>query len=131
MSNLQNWVTKVTNDASWRAIAERMETTHVTIQRRLRNDTASAVIDLAREYNANPIAGLLAGDCITGDDIQDYVRAVGLDEYSDLELAQEIVDRLEQQENGELASVYEFNAVADSSPDEDALREQQEGGEFD
>ncbi|MGJ4126755.1 hypothetical protein [Corynebacterium macclintockiae] len=135
MDELQNWVAEATNGASWRSIAERLGTTHVTIQRRLRNDTASAVLELAREYNANPITGLLAASGITNQDLNGYSREVSIREFSDLELAQEIVRRLEEREQeggngGDLADVYEFQAVADSSPDEDALRAQQEGNDL-
>lgn len=130
MSEFQQWITGVTGGASWRTIADKLGTTHPTIQRRLKNDTASAVIELARAYGTNPIPGLLASGCITRSDMDEHFQEASLSSYTDLELAQEIVRRLEEKDHDELATVYEFQAVADSSPDEDALRARQEWNDF-
>ena len=130
MSEFQQWITEVTGGASWRTIADKLGTTHPTIQRRLKNDTASAVVELARTYETNPIPGLLASGCITHADMDEHFQEASLSSYTDLELAQEIVRRLEEKDHGDLADVYEFQAVADSSPDEDVLRAQQEGNDF-
>ncbi|MEJ6019845.1 hypothetical protein [Corynebacterium sp. H113] len=112
MQTLNDWVKTITNGASWRAIAESLDTTHSTIQRRLKSDTASTIIELAERYNANPIHGLLAAKCITNADLREFHTRTALAEFNDLELAEEIVHRLRQQrptENTELeANVFEL-----------------------
>ena len=95
MRELQKWIEQITDNASWRSIAERLQTTHPTVQRRIKDSTASTVIDLANAYDTNPIPGLLAAKAITERQIDEYSRSHGLNDYTDLELAQEIVNRLQ------------------------------------
>lgn len=95
MSALQRWIEEVTEGASWRAIAERLGTTHPTIQRRLKDSTATAVVDLAKAYGVNPIPGLVAAGAISQYHLDEFARQASLESYTDLELAQEIVNRLQ------------------------------------
>lgn len=146
MQTLTEWVKNITNDASWRSIADELGTTHSTIQRRLKADTASTVIELATIYSANPVYGLLAGGCISNADLEEFHRQGDLDAYSDVELSEEIVRRLRAREQNDAfnATVFEFPgsesapadthdgtvtewdgskpAAADSSPDENEER---------
>ena len=110
MDELIKWVKDVTDNLSWRAIGESLGTTHSTIQRRLKTDTASVVVEIARTYNANPIHGLLAGGCITYADIRAFQTREGLADFTDLELSEEIVHRLRERQTSEAfeATVFEF-----------------------
>lgn len=110
MDTVHTWVAEVTDGASWRTIADRLGTTHSTIQRRLVNDTASAVVDLAAEYGANPIGGLLAAGVITQGQLAEYSRPARIEELDDLELAQEVVNRIAARQDSPLATVTEFPA---------------------
>lgn len=150
--DINEWIAETTGSASWRTIAARLGTTHPTIQRRIKNDTASAVVEIAAEYGANPVVGLLAAGCISLEDVQAAARQATIDDYSDLELAQKVVERIAARSDSPLATVTEFPSndrvpprpadheddgtvldwnpawndgiAADSSPDEDAGREE-------
>ena len=128
MQTLTEWVKNITNDASWRSIADELGTTHSTIQRRLKADTASTVIELATVYSANPVYGLLAGGCISNADLEEFHRQGDLDAYSDVELSEEIVRRLRAREQNDAfnATVFEFpgseSAPADTHLDYVAKR---------
>lgn len=126
--NLNEWVEATTGEDSWRTIAEKLHTTHSTIKRRLNNHEADAIIELASAYHVNPVAGLVAGGCITSMDVRTYARAYTFEDFSDVEVAQIIVDRLEAREEEREANTTAIGApavrleglpyVADSSPDE-------------
>jgi len=105
---LTHWLNTVTGGDSWRTIAEKLGTTHATIQRRLQDNTATAICDLAAAYGANPLGGLIAANIVTQIDIDTYARTVTIDDYTDLELAQAIVSRLENVQHPTLESVTEF-----------------------
>lgn len=116
---LNEWIEEVTGNASWRSIANTLGTTHATAKRRLKDNTASAVIELASAYDANPIAGLIAAGLVNETHLASYQRRVSLEDYDDLELAQEIVNRIEQRESRS-AKIYDLplGAVADGSQEE-------------
>lgn len=119
--NLDDWVAHTIGDDSWRTVAEKLHTTHSTIKRRLNNLEADAVIELASAYGMNPIAGLVAAGSITTQDVRTYARSYTVDDLSDIEVAQVIVERLErrQEEDHQDDSPIALHAVADGSPDED------------
>lgn len=118
--NFNEWFTETTHDDSWRTIAEKLHTTHPTIKRRLNNAEADAIIELAVAYGANPVEGLVAGGCIADVDVRSYARMYLTDDLTDLDLAQIIVERLEQRErDGDTDVQSALYAVADSSEDEE------------
>lgn len=122
--NLTTWVEEITGDDSWRTIAEKLHTTHTTIKRRLANHEADAIIELATAYHQNPVAGLVAAGSISSFDVRTYARTYTFEDFTDLEIAQIIVDRLEtreQEDDTTDAQVLDLEGlpyVADSSPDE-------------
>lgn len=131
MHNLESWIERITANASWRTIADRMGTTHPTIQRRLKNETASAVVAIARAYDANPIEGLLTAGVISENDLEGFEKPIALSDFTDMEIAQELVNRIaERGEDSEIATVTDFPTpytppnvrgglyAADDSPDE-------------
>lgn len=127
MNAFDEWKERVTHGDSWRTIAEKLGTTHPTIKRRLENEPASAVVEVARAYKANPIPGLLAADVLSTEDLKEYSKLATIDDFSDLELAQIVVDRIQRATNSSpLATVTEIPSreesiddyAADSSPDE-------------
>lgn len=97
-NDLDSWVAKTTGEDSWRTVAEKLHTTHSTIKRRLSNHEADAIVELARAYGANPIDGLLHAGIITEIDVKAAARTYTVDDLSDVEVAQVIVDRLEAAE---------------------------------
>lgn len=140
MQTLTEWVKTITDNASWRAIADELGTTHSTIQRRLKTDTASAVIELANAYNANPIYGLLAGGCITNADLEEFHRQSDLEDFSDIEVSMDIVRRLrDREQRSDLdATVFEFPSRQSASSDipqgavaDDSDYHEEENTEFD
>jgi len=139
METINDWVNEATGGDSWRAIAARLDTTHPTIQRRLRDQPADAIHAIANAYGINPIPGFIAAGIITEFDLRQYTKGAAIEDFSDLELAQVIVERLQTREADDLSNVTEFPSpgirgvghddlpsVADSSPDED-----EEGTDFD
>lgn len=119
-NDLDTWVAGVTGEDSWRTVAEKLHTTHSTIKRRLTNHEADAIVEVARAYDTNPISGLLAAGIITELDVKAAARTYTVDDLSDVEIAQIIVDRLEAAERNSNSNVpvnWQDYAVADSSPD--------------
>lgn len=158
MMKFKNWVASITGDASVREIGRNTGYSPATVSRHINAANVQFCVDLAQAYNTNPLPGLIAAGAITPQHIEEYARATHLDDYTDLELAQEIVARLEQAEShdaltlptDELATlrkksntttpdvatpdyldvtVREWDDTlphaADSSPDEDQLREEE------
>lgn len=134
---LAQWVNATTGSDSWRNVAEKLHTTHSTIQRRLKNAEADAIVELAAAYNTNPIPGLIAAGTITKADVLAYAGTYAVEDLTDVELAQIMVDRLAEHEREETIGLaphltpvsdasdsMPLSAVADDSPDEDALREE-------
>lgn len=95
MTEFKEWVSKVTSHASTREIGRRIDMNHVTVSRHINSASVQFCIDLANAYDTNPIPGLLAAGAITEHQIDEYSRSHDLSDYSDLELAQEIVNRLQ------------------------------------
>ena len=121
MRNLQEWTDSVTGNVSLRTLASAINAaSHTTVARRMQNNDPTLAVEIARAYDANPIDALLTIGFITHDDLESYSRHQNLDAYSDIELAQEVVERIRRRENSDLATVTEFpyGAVADSSPEE-------------
>ncbi|OBA54604.1 hypothetical protein A5774_04510 [Corynebacterium sp. EPI-003-04-2554_SCH2473622] len=116
---LPEWVSETTGNDSWRHVAEKLHTTHSTIQRRLKNSEADAVVELASAYGVNPIPGLVAAGSITREDIMAYAATYAVEDLDDVELARIMVERLEQREK---ENEMPLNAVAYNGPDEDAER---------
>lgn len=112
------WVEATTNGDSLRAIAARVKNVHSTVQRRIANKDANMIIELAEAYDANPLPGLLAAELIDNAQIVEFAGSLTVDDLSDVELAQIMVDRLEQREREQETTFAEFGnlyAVADSS----------------
>lgn len=127
-TTLAQWVNATTGSDSWRNVAEKLHTTHPTIQRRLKNAEADAIVELAAAYNTNPIPGLIAAGTITKADVLAYAGTYAVEDLTDVEIAQIMVNRLVEHEREE-APVSDaddsmpLSAVAYSGPDEDAERD--------
>lgn len=124
---LAQWVNTTTGSDSWRNVAEKLHTTHPTIQRRLKNAEADAIVELAAAYNTNPIPGLIAAGTITKADVLAYAGTYAVEDLTDVEIAQIMVDRLVEHEREEVPvsdadDSMPLSAVAYSGPDEDAER---------
>lgn len=96
MSKLTDWVTEVTGDASWRAIATATGTTHATIQRRLEHEPGAAVLEIARAYGANPLGGWVAAGLITREEVIEWAETAKLEDVGDVALAREVLRRAEK-----------------------------------
>lgn len=120
MSEFTTWVTATTNGATLRAIAETLGTTHPTVKNRIDRKDPVLALEIAEHYGANPIDALVAAGAISDDDVLSYAKAnrVGIDAYTDLELAQIIVERLAAAEGDDspLTTVTDIPL-----PDDDAL----------
>ena len=148
MSKLQEWVNEITGGASLRELGDKLHGNHVTIGRRIAAGDPQTAVDIARAYGANPLEPLVEIGFIRQDELYGFARGIALDEASELELAHAIVRKLEQAQAQGIDSplqapididahrsntstggvgVMPYGAVADSSPDEDALRAAEEG----
>lgn len=156
MMKFKNWVASITGDASVREIGRNTGYSPATVSRHINAANVQFCIDLAQAYDTNPIPGLLAAKAITERQIDEHARSHDLSDYTDLELAQEIVNRLQDTADhqelttpiDELATKRKSNTTpgvpdgvytdgtveewddtlphaADSSPDEDQLREEE------
>lgn len=113
MTNYSDWIAKTTGGASSRAIAAAVGLSHPTVIKQVNNNDPTLALAVAEHYNANPVDGLIAAGAITDDQVTRYAKdnGFGIDDYTDLELAQLIVDRLAAAENADaspLATVTEF-----------------------
>lgn len=95
MTEFKNWVSEVTSQASTREIGRRINMNHVTVSRHINSSSVQFCIDLANAYDVNPVPGLIAAEAITEQQISEYSRSLSIDQFTDLELAQEIVNRLQ------------------------------------
>ena len=121
MTDFNHWVTKITGGASDRAIAAALGTTHPTVRRNINSNDPALAIAIAEHYGVNPVEGLVAAGAITDDQVTRYAKdnGFGVDDYTDLELAQLIVERIAAAEAAQaespLATVTEIPLPDDSN----------------
>lgn len=108
MSELQQWTQGATDGASLRDLAAKLNANHVTIGRKLRDNDPQLAVDIARAYGHNPIDALLAIHFIDQEDVNAYSRHIGIREYSDLELAEDMLARIRERGSDSLENVTEF-----------------------
>lgn len=110
MTHTRDWLDSVTGSASMRSVADRIGEYNVTFTRRINAGDAHTIAAVAREYGVSPIPGLIAAGILAEEDLSAYRHETGLDAYTDLELAQEMVDRIAARQDSPLATVTEFPA---------------------
>lgn len=71
MTDMKQWVAEATDSASARAIAERLHRSNTTVASWIRTNKfpCNIVIEMAREYKADPVAGLIAAGYLTREDL--------------------------------------------------------------
>lgn len=123
MQEFTHWIADTTGAATYRAIAATLGTTHPTIKNRIDRKDPLLAIEIAQHYNGDPVAGLVAAGAVTKSQIFDYAKehGFGIDEYTDLDLALVIVERLEkaerEQRESTLNKVIEFDSYAADDSD--------------
>lgn len=93
---IKGFLSDASNGASFREMGRVSGINHSTIRRQLTGEgdlTAPVVVALARAYDANVIAALVAAGFITGDEAAGYMAGARLEDASDKQLAQEILRR--------------------------------------
>lgn len=121
MTAFSNWVAKTTGGASSRAIAAAVGLSHPTVLKQVNNNDPALALSIAEHYGANPVEGLVAAGAITNDQVTRYAKdnGFGVDDYTDLELAQLIVERIAAAEAAQadspLATVTEIPLPDDSN----------------
>lgn len=112
MRKVREWLSEVTNGASMRSVADLLGEYNVTFTRRLDAGDARTIVRVADQYGVSPIPGLIAAEILTEDHVQTFRKKMGLNAYEDLELAEEMVERIRRASNAgdesELATVTEF-----------------------
>lgn len=114
----EEWIQEVTFGASHRDIADKLgDRTHPTVGRAIKARDPKFTVTIAHAYGANPVEGLIAAGFITRDEVVAYARetGIGLDAFSDLDLARAIVERLEDGESHEAFELTKFPYAADAS----------------
>ncbi|WP_337448857.1 helix-turn-helix domain-containing protein [Corynebacterium pseudokroppenstedtii] len=102
MKKFQRWVEQITNHGSVREISRHVDVSPATVARQIKQGTPQLAFDLARAYDVNPLPGLIALGHVTYEHINELAAHLSIEGYSELELAQEIVRRLEtKQDNNE------------------------------
>lgn len=95
-TELGRYFAELTNGASFRQMGARSGINHSTIRRQLIGEgepTATLVVGLARAYKGNVLDALVAAGFITEEEAGSPNLAAALRDATDLELAQEIVNR--------------------------------------
>lgn len=96
MQTFKQWVREATGGQSLRQMAEVLADSHPTIGRRINANDPTLVPEIAQAYGADPIDGLIACNFITTSDLENHWKRSNLRSYTDLELAEEIVRRLQE-----------------------------------
>lgn len=100
MESFSEWLSRVTNGASHRAIARELEVQNGALSRWIRTDTIPprTVIEIARIYNADPIEAL----CVTGfldeGEVIRHQTVALLRDASDLDIVEELHRRILRRE---------------------------------
>ncbi|WP_058234992.1 hypothetical protein [Devriesea agamarum] len=115
---LKQWMTRVTQGASLRAIASAAGIKQATLARQAAENRISpeSVVAIAHTYNANVLEGLIAQRLLRPDDITQVREVIGLREASDRELADEILRRLNERGTDTLNSDEKTRAPRMSVP---------------
>lgn len=146
MSKAKEWASAVTGGMSLRDLANAIGGTHSTVGRKLDNDDPQMIVEIAKHFGANPVGVLISIEFLNPRDVRNYAAVSNLENYDDLELAEEIVRRLREREDHEAlhGNIFELSdyqsaptdthdgtvtewdgskpAAADSSPDENEER---------
>lgn len=139
MESHTTWFNRTTN-TSGRQAAIKAGLPIATVNRQLGRDELSAetVIAIARAYGQSPIGALIS----TGYLNEDETKGIGIEDAlkfaSDQALIHQLAMRVNDNEShwqGTFEEVIDnpyppLRDVSDSSPDEDALRAQEEGGDW-
>ena len=138
MSETHNeWFKRVTRNDSNRQASERAGISNVTLGRQLKAGELSAdlIIKIAQAYEESPIVALIDLGFVSARWMSEHGITTALTRASDEELTDELLRRLNLLSNEEVDDLAErrrmsgasgsmpSTAVADDSPDEDALRE--------
>lgn len=123
------WIDEITGGASHRDIYRKLgELSPATVGRNIRLRDPKFAITLARLYDTNPIEGLIAIGFITRQDAINFAleNEIGLDQYSDVDLARAVVERLEQKRGNGVIPLWDpltapLEYAADSSDTEPEL----------
>ncbi|OHR25506.1 hypothetical protein HMPREF2899_04410 [Corynebacterium sp. HMSC072D01] len=86
---------------SLRDLANAIGGTHSTIGRKLDNDDPQMIVEIAKHFGANPVGVLISIEFLNPRDVRNYAAVSNLENYDDLELAEEIVRRLREREDHE------------------------------
>lgn len=132
----KEWFTRVTRGDSNRQVSDRAKISNVTLGRQLKQGELSAdmIIKISQAYEESPVIALVDLGFISARWINEFGVTTSLTRASDEELTDELlrrlnllsneqVDELAQRRMSGAHGVMPDMAVADGSPDEDALRE--------
>lgn len=131
------WFKRVTRNDSNRRASDLADISPATLGRQLKAGELSAdlIIKIAQAYHESPVVALVDLGFISAKWMNEIGTTTALSRATDEELTDELLRRLRLIEDmpiDELAERRanvgpEFYAVADSSPDEDAMRAEEEG----
>lgn len=132
------WLHRVTDGDTINAVARKANIVPRTFARQVdRNHIdAESIIAVAVAYGSHPVRALIDTDYLEEHWAAGIDPVAAIREVTEEQLAHEVLRRMKiGVESDALTTPIDelphLHAVADSSPDEDALRAQQEGGEFD
>lgn len=138
-----DWMQRITRGDSYRRVAELAGINDRTLANQMRAGELKPemIIKIAEAYDESPVYALVDLGFISAKWLQEMGTSTALSRATDEELTDELLVRLKLIEDkpvDELAArrsnkgaghvgTVPYGAVADSSPDEDALREAEEG----
>lgn len=136
------WFKRVTRNDSNRRASELADISPATLGRQLKAGELSAdlIIKIAQAYHESPVVALVDLGFVSAKWINEIGTTTALSHATDEELTDELLRRLRLIDDSPVNELAErrsnidspgveppIYAVADSSPDEDALREAEEG----
>lgn len=137
------WFKRVTRNDSNRRASDLAEISPATLGRQLKAGELSAdlIIKIAQAYDESPVVALVDLGFISARWMQEIGTTTALTRATDEELTNELLRRLKllddepvdelaaRRSNNDTSDVHPmpYGAVADTSPDEDALRQAEEG----
>lgn len=141
MSETHNeWFKRVTRNDSNRQASERARISNVTLGRQLKAGELSAdlIIKIAQAYEESPIVALIDLGFVSARWMSEHGITTALTRASDEELTDELLRRLnllsdesvDELANKRMSGARDSmpsTAVADDSPDEDRMREDEDG----
>ncbi|WP_043993638.1 hypothetical protein [Leifsonia xyli] len=112
------YLKRLTNNASYRTIAQRAQIEPSTLTRQLKGELkVQAVVSITRAYGGSLLQAFVAAGFITADEASNMATLAGIEKASDRELAEEILRRVRAAEHNHPNLTGPIGQVPAGNPD--------------